>query len=375
MIPAPCFFPRMKTTALVKIRYVVVASFVALAMSQAQAQTHVRPVPGGKVLAFIDGNDLRAAAGGKRMLFVDGENIRPEPGGKRLLFLDGSHVRPEPGGTRLAFWDGPTLRRGPGGKILLVVDGADIRPEAGGKRLYFLDGPAPSRAQLTAALLHIQPDLFKLTKAEEAAAKTAISEGEAWTRAQSKPENENGKYAQMTASGPLKAHGGCTLKWSTNHYDITFENGGLAGLGFKMEDSGWHVVGGIGKGDITVGIFAYKDGTYSGSWFAQPGAKATADKWTTAAPATGDFASKIGKLTLTDTGDNLAGNGKLHTVASDKGKKGVAYKCGNDAVGHFLVVVVGGEQPAVFDFKTDGGMLVGDYFGGPGLTGYFTLNK
>jgi hypothetical protein len=354
-------------------RALVAASLFLCAMSETQAQTHIRPAPGGKVLAFIDGNDLRTAAGGKRILFIDGDAIRPEPGGKRLLFVDGSHVRPEPGGTRLAYWDGPTLRRGPGGKILLVVDGTDIRPEAGGKRLYFLDGPAPSRAQITAALFHIQPELFKLTKAEEEAAKNAISEGEAWTRAQSKPENENGKYSQMTASGPLKAHGGCTVKWSTNHYDLAFENGGLTGIGFKMEDSGWHVVGGLGKGAVTVGIFAYKDNAYSGSWFAQPGAKPTADKWTVASAATGEFASKIGKLTFTDTGDNLAGNGKLHTVGG--GKKGVAYKCGNDAVGHFLVIVVGGESPAVFDFKTDGGMLVGDYFGGSDLTGYFTLSK
>jgi hypothetical protein len=366
----------MKTPAPVKIRPVVLAaSFFILAMSQAPAQTHVRPAPGGKVLAFIDGNDLRAAPGGKRLLFIDGENIRPEPGGKRLLFLDGSNVRPEPGGTRLAFWDGWTLRRGPGGKILLVVDGPDIRPEAGGKRLYFLDGPAPSRAQITTALFHVQPDLFKLTKAEEAAAKAAISEGEAWDIAQSQPENQNGKYSQITASGPLKSYGGCTVKWSTNHYDIAFDKGGPSGVGFKLADGAGRLVGGMGKGEFTVGLFAYKEGTYSGSWFAQPGAKATGDKWTTAVAATGDFGSKMGKLTLSDTGEQLAGMGKLHTVASDKAKKGVAFKCGNDAIGHFLVIVLGGESPVVFDFKTDSGMLVGDYYGGSDLTGYFTLNK
>jgi hypothetical protein len=272
----------MKTTIHASLSVFAWVSFLLAAMSDGNAQTHVRPEPGGKVLAFIDGKDIRNAPGGKRLLFIDEQTIRPEPGGKRLLFVDGSDVRPEPGGLRLAFWDGPTLRRGPGGKILLVVDGSDIRPEAGGKRIYFLDGPSPSRVQLTAVLSHISPDLFKLSKAEEEAAKNAISEGEAWTRAQANPQNEDGKYMQLAASGPLKEAGGCTVKWAGNRYDIKFEKDGLTGLGFKMQDSGWHVVGVLGKGDYTAGIFAHKDGSYSGRWFPQSGAGAqTPDSWKT----------------------------------------------------------------------------------------------
>ena len=75
-----------------------------------------------------------------------------------------------------------------------VWAGADLRPEAGGKRLGFLYGDLPDRAHLTALLYQWQPDLFKPSPEELAAAESAQDEGAAWTTAQAKTEDEAGPY-------------------------------------------------------------------------------------------------------------------------------------------------------------------------------------
>jgi hypothetical protein len=354
--------------------FLALLALAGIIMSNATAQITIRNAPGGKVLLYIDGSDLRPDAGGKRLLFIDGDDLRPAPGGKRLLFLDGDDVRPAPGGIRLATWDGSTLRRTPGGKILMVIEGSDVRPVAGGKRIYFLDGPQPSQAQITAALFQLQPDLFKPTSQEVDAATNAIKEGQAWTTAQAQPKNEDGSYRKLGASGPLESAAGFDMKWSGNHYELKFQKSDLMGVGFKMEDSGWRIVGAFGKPDCTVGIFAFKSGSYSGSWFGKPGSKEQNDTWKADAQAVGKFSSKVGNLTLADAGEQLGYRNKLRLVTADGGKKGVAYKCGNDGLGHFLVIVVGTDA-MVFDFESKGGSFTGDYFGGPAAKGFFNLTN
>ena len=340
-------------------------------MAKSTAQIYVRKEPGSKILLFVDGDDIRPDAGGKRLLFIDGDDFRPAPGGKRLMTLDGEDLRPEPGGLRLATWDGVNLRRTPGGKILCVLDGSDIRPEAGGKRLFFLDGPEPSRAQLTAVLALLAPELLKPSAKELDAAENAIKEGQAWTNAQAKPQNQDGSYRKLGASGPLDSAEGFELKWNNNHYDLKFEKNGLTGIGFKMEESGWRVVVGFGK-DCTIGIFAFKSGTYSGTWFSKTNGKTQQDdSWKTDAEAEGKFNSKLGKLTLKDAGEQLGYHNKLRLVTGD-GEKGVAYKCGNEGLGHFLLIVLG-EEAMVADFEDKGGLLNGDYFGSPEAKGFFNV--
>lgn len=354
-------------------RLAAALTLITLSINNIMAQTEIRNTPSGKVLLFIDGDDLRPAAGGKRLLFVDGDDIRPKPGGERLLFLDGDDIRPAPGGIRLATWDGDTLRRTPAGKILLVVEDKEIRPTAGGKLLYYLDGPTPSRAQLTAALSLLKPELFKPSAGETDAAENAIKEGQAWTAAQAKPQNDDGSYRKLAASGPMDAVEGFDLKWSGNHYAIKFQKSDLIGVGFKTEDSGWHIVGGCGQPDSTIGIFGYKDGTYSGTWFSKAGGKQQKDdSWKTDPGAEGKFASKIGALTLADAGEQLGYRNKLRLVTQDGKPAGVAYKCGNPGLGDFLVIVVGGDAK-VFDFENRGGSLTGEYYGGPDAKGFFNL--
>lgn len=125
------------------------------------AQTDIRPAPGGKRLLFVDGDDIRPAPGGKRLLFIDqGKELRPEPGGKVLLAIDGDDIRDKFGGTRIAVWDGWSLRRAPRGPELLFVDGDDLRPTMGGPRTLFFDGPKLSKAQVTAVLYIMRPELF-----------------------------------------------------------------------------------------------------------------------------------------------------------------------------------------------------------------------
>lgn len=342
------------------------------------AGTDIRPEPGGKRLLFVDNQDIRKEPGGKRLLFVDGDSLRAEPGGPRLLYFDGSDVRPEPGGIRIAAWDGPTLRRWPGGKILLVVDGRDIRPEAGGKRLLFIDGAELTREQVSAVLYQLKPEVFKLSAEEKKFAEDAIKEGQAYDAAQIAPERENGDYSPINGTGPWgEKAGGVSLKWTGNHYAMKFQKQGLVGAGLKVEDSGYKVIGGVGKGKFTTGIFRFKNDAWTGSWIAAPGTDPKSqqpDTWKTGEEADGDFASKVGKLTFKATEEKLDGEGEIREVTSDKGAKGYAFRFGNKAVGFTLIFALGPEA-GVFHFKSDGGGMVGDYYAGGETKGYFNLTK
>lgn len=333
--------------------------------------TEVRTAPGAKVLLAIDGDDIRTAAGGERLLVVDGDDIRPTPGGERLLFLDGDDVRPEPGGIRLAVWDGETLRRTTGfGKILLVVDGSDIRDEDG-KRLLFLDGDTPTRAQLTAALFKWKPALFELSKKEKDAQKAEIAEGQAWEMEQAQPEAENGTYRQLSATGDFAPSAGCTIKWTGTHYTLKFEKTGLVGIGLKMENSGFHIIGGLATGAFTVGLFQYKGKAYNGGWITKPGAEPQTDSWITEIDNLEVFESKQGELFFAPTDERLNGEGEVTAVTGDKGVNGYAYKILN-----YLVIVLSDHQPAVFDFVGKYSTLqAGDYFGGGDIKGYLTLDR
>lgn len=331
----------------------------------------LRSAPGAKVLLAIDGDDIRTAAGGERLLVVDGDDIRATPGGPRLLFLDGDDVRPAPGGMRLAVWDGDTLRRTPGyGEILLVRDGSDIRDEAG-KRLLFLDGDMPSRAQLTAALFQWRPALFELTAAQQDAWQAEVAEGQAWDLQQAEPEAENGNYRQLSATGAFAGSAGCVIQWMGTHYSLQFEKDGLVGIGLKMENSGYHLVGGLARGAATVGLFHHKGEAYQGGWFTQPGAEPQTDAWEASVDNLEVFESRQGELYFAPTDGRLNGDGEVFAITGDRGVNGYAYK-----IMRYLVIVLSDHQPAVFDFVDKYSSLqAGDYFGGEDIKGYLTLDR
>lgn len=318
----------------------------------------LRTAPGGSILGVVDGDDIRLSFGGARLLSVDGSDIRPTPGGERILHVDGSDVRCEPGGPRLAYWDDRTLRRTPGGEILLVVDGDDIRPEAGGPRLAYLDGGDPGTEHLTALLHHWRPSLFELSDEELQAAQEAIEEGQAWDDEQADPATEAGSYRAMSGGGAWKANN-LEVQWTGTHYEMRTD-GGVSMIGHKYSDSGWRVVGAMGKGAYRAGVFHLKNGEYAGVW--QP--DGTSESWP-------EDATKAGKLTLVDTNQSLNGQGRIYAVTSDHGGSGFAYTFG---VGLGMVIVLGAEV-GVFDFQSSGSMLNGDYYAGGSNTGYFMVAK
>lgn len=329
-------------------------------------------IDGGKKV-FIDGKYIRPSAGGSTVLYIDDDIIRDAPGGTRLLYLDNDDVRPEPGGVRLAYWDGNTLRRTPGGTILLRLDGYDIR-NAQGEKMVSLEAGNYSQIQITAALYYLNPAIFKPSDADMAAAKAAIAEGQAWDAQQATAENENGSYELITSSGSYQGLGKCDLKWTGDHYAMTFANNGMSGVAIKRDDSGYRLTGAMGKGSYTTGIFKHKNGAYHGSWYNNPKTGAIGNDQISANPneVSSLQSSTAGTLSFTKTQQQLNYQGVMYDVSSSKGMKGKAYEIGNEANGYVLVVVLGDEF-ALIDAELNGG-FVGDYAGNK-AAGYLNYIK
>jgi hypothetical protein len=229
----------------------------------------VRPEPGGKRLLFIDGDDIRREPGGKRILFIDGDTLRDAPGGKRLLFIDGDDIRPAPGGIRILFIDGSDLRRRPGGKRLLFIDGDDIRPEPGGKRLLFIDGKV-SKEQLVAALYVLKPELFKLSKEEEATLKAEMKAA----ATESEKEFSDvllGKFDVLNSSLPDWAGGTVTTtrgKDGIHYLDLKLKKQSLAGIGIPRGDPGWEElwIAFAPEGAVALAVYEIAKGKLTGKW-------------------------------------------------------------------------------------------------------------
>lgn len=129
--------------------------------------TEIRDAAQGTCLVHIDGPVLRAGAAGPRVAYVAEPDVLDAPAGRRLLHLDGDDVRRAPGEARVACWEDGALRRAPSWPALCVVEGAAVQEPSGAAR-FVIAGDAPSRAQLTAALHHIDPALFQPSPDEEA---------------------------------------------------------------------------------------------------------------------------------------------------------------------------------------------------------------
>ena len=253
----------------------LLASLLALFTSVAIAQTDIRPEPGGKRLLFVDGDDIRPEPGGKRLLFIDSGELRPEPGGKRLLLVDSDgDVRHTPGGLRLALWDDNTLRRSPGGKILLAIDGDDIRT-ASGARMYFLDGPKLNRAQITAVLYTLKPDLFVLPPEETARLQKEMADAGAAedAKAAADPWVGDHEIAGQNTDQTTKRKGSIAVTKQGEYYGITYKTGdnpAWTGVGIKVnvieggENELWAAV--APAGTVSLGLYDIKGGALSGTW-------------------------------------------------------------------------------------------------------------
>ncbi len=280
----------------------------------ASAETaSIRPDPSGKRLLFVDGNDIRREPGGKRLLFIDGDNIRPEPGGKRVLFIDGDNIRPEPGGIRLAFIDGQNIRRSPNGKRLLFIDGSNIRPEPNGKRLLFIDGNV-SKAQLVASLLVLKPEIFKLTKEEEAALKKEMQENEA----ESDTAFSNvllGKFDVLNSSVGDWSGGVVTTtkgKDGFHYLDLKLKKESLAGIGLPRRGAGWDElwIAFAPEGAVALAVYDIDGGKLTGKWIPINAAKEGKDSLgseTLEGPASLDGEFKIVAAKAPNKGEAYSG--------------------------------------------------------------------
>lgn len=271
----------------------------------------IRSEPGGKRLLFIDGDDIRREPGGKRLLFIDGDSLRDSPGGKRLLFIDGDSIRNDFGGIRLAFIDGGNIRRNPHSKRLLFIDGDNIRPDPNGKRLYFIDGKV-TRRQLVAALYILMPDLFKLTKEEEAALKKAMKEAEAES-VETIAKVLLGKFDVVNSSRSEWDRGlVTTVKGKDDFYylDMKLKKESLAGIGIKSRVEGWDElwIAFAPEGAVALAVYEIDGGTLTGKWIPINAAK--------------DGKETLGNETL-EGPENLDGDFKI--VSAKAPNKGVEY--------------------------------------------------
>lgn len=337
-------------------------STLFFACDNSEAQNNNINISSGKKV-FIDGNDIRTSAGGSRVLYIDGNDIRPNPGGNRLLFLDGSDVRPEPGGARLAFWDGSTLRRTPGGNIVLKIDGNTVR-NANGEKMFTFESGNYSQVQITAALYHLNPNIFKPSAEELAAAQAAIAEGQAWDNEQASNTHENGNYELIHAMEDYKTAGDCSIKWQGSRYVVALGNG-EQGVAIKRDDSGYRLTGVLGKGNCLMGIFSGKGNAYKGAWYQSPTANPQSETYNAVAQQISDTpfnSSQAGTLTFTPSEKTLEYEGKVYEVSSSNGQTGLAYEVGYQRLGYCLVIVLG-EHVALHNLKIEGDMISGEIVG------------
>ena len=378
----------------------LVGGFLAFAVPLVHAQTTIRTEPGGTRLLFVDGKDIRKAPGDTRLLFIDENTLRPSPTGKRLLFLDGNDVRPEPGGPRLAFWDGPTLRRTPGGTVLLVVDDNIIRSHAGGQRLLFIDGPALSKAQMTATLYLLKPDVFNPAQSapSTASAKPAKPENPA-PNPPAIPEATSGdaisgeyKIARYSNSNGTTRSGSVSIQKRGPLYALTFKTGDAAewqGIAFALAPKPggnielWAAVG--PPDTVALGIYQAREGTLRGAWYPLNGGEdrtVYGSETLVGSPKLGGAYQSSGKLpnggatytgalTVEPGGATLNGDGETYLFKWPTGTVGAAFRAGD-----LVAVCAGwGADCQIVRFRIESGNLAGEFYGRDKSKGSYTLGK
>ena len=344
-------------------------------------QISVRTEPGGKCVAFVDGDNIRAEPGGPALLFIDGPNIRTGPGGRRLFFIDSDMLQHEPGGPTLACIDGRHILRAPGGRELLYIDGKEIKPSRHGERLYFVDGDVLDRPQLMAVLHVLRPELLDPTKDPGYVAN----------------EFAGGTYsiANFQSSDGVKRAGKIVIRKQGEVYamDLQFDAGDpWQGVAIVKKDELWAAMGPVN----TVGLAIYKidGGKLFGTWMNATGDAKTFGTEDPASPGTpGQFggpytitgakapftgAAYAATLSLDHVpGAYLVGDARVFLLEWDFGGgykiKGVGFK----GVSNLAAATSSGADFAIARFKIDPvtGGLTGDFYTKLEATGSFTLTR
>lgn len=364
-----------------------------LLLVDANGQTSVRPDPSGKRILFVDHDTIRPDPSGNRLLFIDKDTLRPSPSGPRLLFIDGDDIRPAPGGVRIAFWDGDTLRRSPGGPVLLVVDGGDtIRDRFAGQRLYFFDGPKLSRAQITAVLYTLKPELFKVSPAETAAKEDEMKKNGAAEEARLASDQFTGER-QITVhnTNGKKRTGSVVVTKQGSFYGIelkTREEPAWKGVGLKYagktgEPELW--AGIAPAGALSIGVYGVQGGTLNGTWVPINATDASSCGFEnltgspqlkgaytiTAAKLPNGGAAYTGVLNIDPVPGTMNGNANCYRIRWSNGQTALGFFFDN----RFAAVAGWGADYEVLRLKLDQGALVGDFVSKNGTRGYYTLTK
>jgi hypothetical protein len=371
----------------------VLASVLALLARPTSAQTSVRPDPSGKRILFVDGDTIRPDPSGNRLLFLDKDTLRPTPSGPRLLFIDGDDIRPAPGGVRIAFWDGDTLRRSPGGPVLLVVDGGDtIRDRFAGQRIYFFDGPKLSRAQITAVLYTLKPELFKLSPGETAAKQDEMKKNAAAEDARLGSDQFPGER-QITVhnTNGKKRTGSVVVTKQGSFYAIELKTGeepAWKGVGIKYasKNGDQELWAGIAPAGATaLGIYGVQGGALNGTWVPVNATDASTcgfENLTGSPQLKGAYTITAGKLPNGGTAYTGAlnidpvqgmmnGNANCYRIRWSNGQTALGFFFDN----RFAAVAGWGADYEVLRLKLDQGALVGDFVSKNGARGYYTLTK
>jgi hypothetical protein len=377
----------------------IVPVLVALLFSAAPLfaqQTNILDEFGGKRILFVDDKNIRPDPTGERLLYVDGSNILPDPNSERILFVDrDGNVRPDPNGVRLAFWDHNELLTEPGGTRLGLLDDKTFRPEPGYKFFFYIDGPPLSRVQLTAVLLKLKPEFFKISPEQKAAKEKEMEKNAAEELAVRGADHFPGDHRIITnyveTGGGRK--GSILMTKQGSFYGITFKTGdnpAWQGIGVKiaMPNGDQELWAGVAPGGaVALGIYEIKGGSLAGTWLP---INAASDRSVfgfenlVGSPQLGGVyqitsgklpsggVAYTGALNIDPLTQALNSDGKCFRFRWATGTTGLAFRAGNR-----LAVAAGwGADYEILRLTLNhADSLAGDFLSKSGRKGYYTLTE
>ncbi len=365
----------------------VTLTTLSITLMSTSAATFVRPEPGSpKTLLYVDGNQVFATQGGKLLMTIDDQRyVCAAPSGKKLYFVahGGEVHRETEQGIQVGYWEGGALLKKMETPRLLILgryaeekQDVSLGPKKGEPRLFCFEGMQPNMLQLTAIIHLLKPELFAVSDKEVAEATQATAAAAEKKQRAAAPEAQAGNFTVTELNGPWKFESMAITPVNGHlHFDAKGTTP-LSGMGVKFQYIGSdHVVGAAGSATSLIGVFEYKNGSYSGGWSQASGKGALQkDSWTTAQSPLGEFSSKSGKLKFTYMERSLKDEGSVYSVVSESGLKGYAYKY-NDAPEASGLVIALGEGAGVFRMYANGNRMMGDYQGGPGNRCYFAMQR
>ncbi len=260
----------------------VVPFFVALVFinAVATAGSFICSEPGGKRLIYISDKEIsKESDRGKVLLYIDGNDILTNPTAGATFVVDDHDIRHSAAGLVIARFDGDDIRHGSyaDGKVMINYHHPDLCPNSAADRIYSIEGDPISKQQLVAGLYLLKPEMFKLSDAEIAAQKKEIKEAGEEQDRKDAADQVAGKWDVLNSNGIMEKLGAGTItvdakKGDAYPVNIDLTKGGgpqWTGVGvYKLivGDKFFWTAYGTPK---TVAICAYDidGGTLKGTWY------------------------------------------------------------------------------------------------------------